>query len=259
MKIPKIKDVRYTLNFIEPVIIDQHRIHLPAQFYLEGIKSFASKEPCSKIKATYICSSIDLRPLTQCMQQLVSGKAADCPLEHTYGNKTIRKINDGNIVVNAINVTLTSNCSVTKRTLTGSFLIQYANCTIKLDEEEFSNVNTEIRPFIPTTGQKVHPTRFLNHIPLEHLQELHLEQRNRIENLNLTTENIHWRLNIFGWITSVTSTILIVSIVVSSLTIIWKLIWKGLCTTTLEVTRQTSNAATASYPESRDIPLIPQQ
>ncbi|XP_055624672.1 uncharacterized protein LOC129778992 isoform X1 [Toxorhynchites rutilus septentrionalis] len=261
LKIPRIKNVQYTLNFIEPVIVDHHRVHLQTQFYLKGQKSFMLKSACSKANAMFICSSTDLEPLTGCMQQLVSGNTAECPIERTYGNKTIRKINDGNIVVNAINVTLSSNCSVTQRTLQGSFLIQYSNCTLKLDDEEYVNTNMEIQPFIPTTGLKVNPTKLFNHIPLEHLQELHMEQRNHITHLNLTAENLHWKLHFLGWIASVISSTLLICILGSSIIIVLKFAaWKTLLTNSKpEVIEQDTIASTEAHPESREVPLILQQ
>lgn len=211
---------------------------------------------CTKMKAMFVCSSTDLEPLMDCMQQLVSGETAECPMERIYGNKTIRRINDGHIVVNAANVTLSSNCSATKRILQGLFLIQYSNCTLKLDGEEYANANLERQPFIPTTGLKVNPTRLFDHIPLEHLQELHLEQRSHIRHFNLTAENIHWALHIFGWVASVTSTALLICVLGSSITIVLKfIIWSKPSTqTTPDVTEQGSIAT--SVP--REIPLIPQ-
>ncbi|XP_062554460.1 uncharacterized protein LOC134219672 [Armigeres subalbatus] len=43
LKIPKIKDVQYKIGLIEPVIANNLRIHLTAQFYIEGQNVFMSK------------------------------------------------------------------------------------------------------------------------------------------------------------------------------------------------------------------------
>ncbi|XP_062556776.1 uncharacterized protein LOC134221603 [Armigeres subalbatus] len=154
LKIPKIKDVQYKIGLIEPVIANNLRIHLTAQFYIEGQNAFMSKNPCPKMKDLSICSSSNLEPPTECIQQLVSGQqTAKCPMERIYEAKTIRKITEGNIMVTGSNITLSSNCS-SERLLNGSFLIQYSNCTVKLDDEEYANSDMEIQPFIPTTGIK---------------------------------------------------------------------------------------------------------
>lgn len=56
------------------------------------------------------------------------------------------------------------------------------------------------KSFMPTTGVKVNSTITINRIPLEYLQELHTEQRQHIHHLNLTTENLHWNVHLFGWL-----------------------------------------------------------
>ncbi|XP_021702588.1 uncharacterized protein LOC5578241 isoform X2 [Aedes aegypti] len=158
LKIPRIKNVPYTLSFVEPVIAEGYRIHLPKPFYLKGKTSFISQSPCSKLKALFVCSNTNLEPLTECMQQLISGETADCPMERIYRDKTIRKVNDGNIVIHGDNITLRSNCSTT-RFLSGSYLIQHSNCTLNLDDEEYTSTNLEIQPFTPvTTIKSLHRT-----------------------------------------------------------------------------------------------------
>lgn len=98
-------------------------------------------------------------------------------------------------------ITLRSNCTLNKRKLKGSFLVQFSNCTLFIDNEMYSNINTEtqITPFIPTTGLKVNTTTIINKIPIEHLQRLHEEQRDHIDHINLKTDNIHWKIRLFGW------------------------------------------------------------
>ncbi|XP_062548331.1 uncharacterized protein LOC134213354 [Armigeres subalbatus] len=152
LKIPLIEGALYTLNFVEAVIAD-YRIHVPAPFYLKGQIPLISHVPCIKLRALFVCSSSSLEPLTECMQKLISGKTADCPIERIYGGKIIRKINDGNIVIHGHNITLTSNCSIT-RSLSGPNLIQHSHCTLKLDDVEYSSTNLEIPPFTPITGIK---------------------------------------------------------------------------------------------------------
>ncbi|XP_062551054.1 LOW QUALITY PROTEIN: uncharacterized protein LOC134216039 [Armigeres subalbatus] len=263
LKIPKIKDVQYKIGLIEPVIANNLRIHLTAQFYIEGQNAFMSKNPCPKMKDLSICSSIcpPLEPPTECIQQLVSGQhTAKCPMERIYEAKTIRKITEGNIMVTGSNITLSSNCS-SERLLNGSFLIQYSNCTVKLDDEEYANSDMEIQPFIPTTGIKVSPTILINNIPLQHLQEMNLEHRNQIYHLSLTTNNLHWKLHMFGWLTSLSTTVIIICILGLIIAIIFKIFsWrKHLTLNTKEDIHINFSLATDGCPESRDIPLIPQQ
>lgn len=215
LKVPRVKDVEYQLSYIEPVITNNHRIHLSMKYYLKGPSSFLTNTPCAMHRNEYICNYSQLYPLEECIQQLVDGKSAQCPLEKVYGRNIIKRIDDANIMVSAENITLKSNCTGQERQLHGSFLIQFSNCNIKLNSEEYANSNTDVTPrlYLPTTGLTVTSTKILNKMPLQYLQEFHLEQRDHIEHLNLTTDNIHWKLNLISWLSfGTTSTLVLVLI-----------------------------------------------
>ena len=229
LKIPRIKYVPYKLNFIEPITSNNFRILLNSNYYLDGPIPYMSKTPCSKSKDLYICSSSQIEPTSECIRQLLTEQTAFCPMEKTYGKNLIKRIDDANIVVNDADTLLSSNCSKQERKLQGSFLIQFHDCTLKLNGEEYTSNYVEAQPqsFIPTTGLKVNATKFINRIPFELLQEQHLEQRNHIDHLNLTTRNIHWKLNLFGWLSFGTlSTITTIIIIIMALRILKPFIWK---------------------------------
>ncbi|XP_062551400.1 uncharacterized protein LOC134216555 [Armigeres subalbatus] len=202
LKIPRIKEAEYNLNYIEPVISNNSRIHISTNLYLQGQTSFSIKSPCMMNRNLYICSSSQIEPVTRCIQKLMGGESAECPTERTYTNNIIKRIDDSNIVINDAEVTLTSNCTL-KRKLKGSFLVQFSNCTLFINNEMYSNIDKEIRlgSFLPTTGLKVNSTAVINRIPIEYLQTLHLEQREHIDHINLRTDSIHWKLKLFGWST----------------------------------------------------------
>lgn len=233
LKIPRIKNVVYKLNFIEPVVQNNRKIQLSANFYLDGPKPYLSKTPCSKSKNLFICSSSQVEPLTECIEQLITGKPAYCNVERTYGKNFIKRVNDANIVVNAADLIMSSNCSAQERKLQGSFLIQFQQCTLKLDNEEYDNSVYEAQPqsFIPTTGLKVTPVKLINRLPLELLQEQHLEHRDNIAHLNLTSNNIHWKVNLFGWLSFGSfSTLMIIIIIAIIIGVLRTAIWRGIQT-----------------------------
>lgn len=196
LKVPKIKNVEYTLNFMESVIsTNRTRIYLTSNYYLSGPTLYSTKEPCSKYRNIYICPSSLLEPMAECVQQIIKGATAQCPTERVYSNNIVRRIDDGSVFVNNADVILASNCSNQQRELKGAFLIQFSSCMLKLNGEEIP-----AKSFVPTTGVKVNSTFTINRIPLEYLQELHTEQRQHIHHLNLTTENLHWNVHLFGWL-----------------------------------------------------------
>lgn len=202
LKVPRVKDIEYQLSYIEPVISHGHRIHLTAKYYLKGPNSFLMNNPCTKHRNQYVCKNTQLQPLEKCIQQLINGDPAHCPMEKVYGQNYIKRVDDANIIVNAEHVILNSNCSGHERKLQGSYLIQFSGCTIKLNGEEYSNSNTDLpaRLYLPTTGIMVTPSKIINKMPLQYLQEFNLEHRSHIEHLNMTADNLHWKLHLVGWL-----------------------------------------------------------
>ena len=263
LKIPRIKKTEYTLNYIEPVTVNKSRIHLTPRFYLRGNPPCVLRSLCPLIRNVYICESSQLEQPSECIKQILTGETAKCPMEHSYTENDVRRINDANILINNGEVILTLNCSTQHRdaitrVLKGSFLIQYHNCKLRINDEEFSNMDVEIPtvPFIPTTGLKVNSTVMIDKIPLEHLQKLHLEQRNHINFLNLTTENLHWNVHLFGWLSfGSLSTIVVFLIGVTGLWMLKKTPQKATVNITIDRSEEDTRTTSPRIPR---IPLVPQ-
>lgn len=218
LKIPKIKAINYELFYVEPITNNGSKIHVRTNYFLKGIKLYTMRSLCPRIKDLYICSSSQTRLADSCITKLMSGSPTECSMEKTYGQNHIKRINEVNIIINDGNLTLSSNCLEHPKKLVGSFLVQISNCTAYMDGEEYINLDTliPVKSFIPTTGLKVNSTKIVNRIPLEYLQTFHLEHRETLRKLNLTTENIQGRINIFKWLSlgSIsTTTIIIVGII----------------------------------------------
>ncbi|XP_065092515.1 uncharacterized protein LOC135713338 [Ochlerotatus camptorhynchus] len=258
LKIPRIKDAEYSLNYIEPVTFNNSRIHISTNYYLQGHTSFALKSLCTMSRNIYICSNSQLEPMTSCIQQLMKGEPTQCPMERTYTNNIIKRIDDSNIIINDAEVTITSNCSLNNRKLKGSFLVQFSNCTIFINDEMYSNVNKEIRlaSFTPTTGLKVNSTALVNKFPIEYLQTLHLEQRDHIDHINLKTDNIHWKLKLIGW-SSLGFGLLISIILIAKVSFwIWKMTVPRSSTSCREELQDHRSEEITTEPERREYPKI---
>ncbi|XP_053699053.1 uncharacterized protein LOC128746025 [Sabethes cyaneus] len=186
LRIPKLTNEIYSLYQIEPTISNGTRIHLEANYYLNGTTPYSTRSTCDRKIDQFICHSNQLEPPSKCIQKLMSGSSAHCPMEKIYGHNIIKRINDATIIINEANIVLKSNCSMHNSRLEGSYLIQFSKCAILLDGEQFTNTNVEIpsKAFIPTTGLKV----------------LHMAHRDDIHHLNLTSESIHTKIQLLHWI-----------------------------------------------------------
>lgn len=262
LKIPKIKAINYELYYIEPIINNGSKIHIQSNYLLKGIKSYTVQSPCPKLKNLYICSNSDLKPTDECLTKLTSGSSADCPIEKAYSKNHIKRIDEVNVIINNGNTTISSNCLDEPRSLVGSFLIQMSNCSVYIDGEEYVNLDTIIptKSFLPTTGLKVNATKIIDRIPLEYLQTFHLEHRETLRKLNLTTENIQLRLNIFKWLSfgSISTTM----IICIGVFFIW--LFRGIILRISDVNKKEmvppeSREELSTIPEPRKPRLIPQQ
>ncbi|XP_055622395.1 uncharacterized protein LOC129765963 [Toxorhynchites rutilus septentrionalis] len=258
LKVPRIKDAEYDLNFIEPVIFNNSRISISTNYYLQGPSSFALKSLCEMSRNVYVCSSTQLEPITKCIQQLMRGESATCPMERTYTNGIIKRVDDSNVIINDAEISITSNCSLNHRKLKGSFLVQFSNCTLFINDEMYSNINKEVQlaSFVPTTGLTVNFTTITNKFPIEYLQKLHLEQRGHIKHINLRTDNIQWKLELFGWTSfGFGSTITIIFIVALSFWI-WNRLPSRSSMSHLEELQSHQNPEEPSEPNRQTRPKI---
>lgn len=262
LKIPKIKAINYKLYYIEPVINNGSKIHIQSNYLLRGTKSYTVQSPCPRLKNLYICSSSQLRLAGQCITKLINGNSADCPIEKAYGQNHIKRVDEANIIINDGNTTLSSNCLEESRMLVGSFLIQVSNCSVYMGGEEYVNLDTIIstKSFLPTTGLKVNATKIIDRIPLEYLQTFHLEHRETLRKLNLTTENIQGRLEIFKWLSfGSISTTTIISVGVIFVWIFRATILRTCDARKEEMVQPESEKERSPTPGPRKPRLIPQQ
>lgn len=81
-----------------------------------------------------------------------------------------------------------TNCGITNRNLSGSFLIEFLNCSIILDNTKFENTERfkmEMPLIIPLNGLEIKQQIIEN--PIE---DLHILNRNHLETLS-TNHTIH--------------------------------------------------------------------
>lgn len=261
LKIPKIKAINYELYYIEPIINNSSKILVQSNYFLKGIKSYSVQSPCPKLKNLYICPTHQLKLADQCITKLISGNSAHCSMEKVYKQNPIKRIDEVNILINDGNITISSDCLEEPKVLVGSFLIQISNCSIYMDQEEYVNKDTviPIKSFLPTTGLQVNTTKTIDRMPLEFLQNFHMEHRENLRKLNLTTENIQGRLDILKLISfgSISAT----TIMIAGVIFIWLFRSIILCqrnTNNEEIVQPEPREEPNPIPEPRKPRLIPQ-
>ncbi|XP_053686413.1 uncharacterized protein LOC128735956 [Sabethes cyaneus] len=89
LRIPKLTNEIYSLYQIEPTISNGTRIHLEANYYLNGTTPYSTRSTCDRKIDQFICHSNQLEPPSKCIQKLMSGSSAHCPMEKIYGHASL--------------------------------------------------------------------------------------------------------------------------------------------------------------------------
>lgn len=112
-------------------------------------------------------------------------------------------IDSQHLITNVLgNFTLHTNCGISERNLSGTYLISFNNCEVTINNQTFSNYNQNItgEPIhLPLYGIPIEKQRTVVNLSLHHLHNLHLETRKEMEQIRLNATSIGWpHWTIFG-------------------------------------------------------------
>ncbi|XP_049290401.1 uncharacterized protein LOC125767646 [Anopheles funestus] len=193
--------------YIDSILKDKKRLFLNNNHIIKNqTHVYESLQPCEeKDNSKYLCDSMHLNPSTECIQRLVQGKHANCTYEKVYYNGLIKRINDEFILINDANITISSNCNNSTRLFNGSYLIQFENCSIYINNEEYPNLETtvQIKSFYSTLGLTATEIDTIDKPPTEYLTNMTLTNREKLQIISLQNDSLAWKINIFGslWVT----------------------------------------------------------
>lgn len=203
IKMPKLDFRIFRKVHIYPTFHSQRQIHATKKFFLiHRTAKFTVKTLESTI---YNIEDTEVADST-CIPNLLDGKAAICNYTSNPIEKEVMPIDMQHILINsASNFTLSSDCGTTERTLSGSYLIQYENCTARIDNVSYTSKTRNIigKPIhLPLDGIPISKHGDILNLSMEHLHKLQIEARKDLDLLRLNSNSLrfpHW--SIFGGIT----------------------------------------------------------
>ncbi|XP_021713235.1 uncharacterized protein LOC110681526 [Aedes aegypti] len=177
----------YTHFFLEPLPVVDKILKLPANAALQSDnRTYFIKKDCLRIERTRLCNLSSLEDITGdlCYSNLLRGLSGNCTFVKCYQSTEIKAIMDNYLVAKNINNTeIESNCGLSKRNLSGTYLIEFHNCSVIINGTKFSNVEankSEPTFVMPLDGLHI------NEQTLEiqnNMEEIHIHNRHRIEAL----------------------------------------------------------------------------
>lgn len=197
MKIPKVKKTDYEkLRVFALVNKKQERVVFPGEFYIRKYPtSYRLKGKCEIMGNYQVCSEDDLVDTKgdHCIHAAIFSSPAACETERVIQHDSMIELSPTSVLVNQAKVNMSGNChhDGDKRFLAGSFIIEYENCTLQLNNRTF--VNKIIKGnFLPKFYDLINPKIGKKKL----VEELAVDNYN--ESMRTTNERL--KPSLFDWI-----------------------------------------------------------
>lgn len=134
---------KYETFLLEPLTVGNRSIKLPATKIIIGEEeTFFVIKDCQQVSKYYVCGLENLRNSTKdsCFSTLLRGSPGNCIFKEVGQPSEVKLVTDNYIVIKQmVNGTLQTTCGVRNRTLTGTFLLEFHNCTVVINDLKFSS------------------------------------------------------------------------------------------------------------------------
>ncbi|XP_055547829.1 uncharacterized protein LOC129731677 [Wyeomyia smithii] len=191
VEIPLLDELAYRTLLLEPLIVKNKTLKLPAHTAITNDQQFYFIiEECQRVGHNQICHPENLNNFTLdgCFPYLLKGIPANCSFKEVSLPSEIKSITDNHLIAKQINSQeIATTCGMRNRTLSGTFLIEYHNCTIIINGLEFTNKEWyKVEPLlvVPMDGLEIQTIDIEPQISFE---KLHFINRHHLETLNSKT------------------------------------------------------------------------
>lgn len=186
--VPQIDSQTYSKFLLEPLPIGDREIKLPAtQAITNQNATYFINGQCQIVEQNTLCDLKDLINVSkdECFSKLLNGLSAKCVFTESNVDMEIKRLTDNHVVVkNAKAMNLTTDCQLTNRILSGTILIYFNDCSIKLNDRNFSSfeLHSNAPPVIvPLDGLQIKETIFKPIVSLEKLHKFNMENRQKLQ------------------------------------------------------------------------------
>lgn len=186
--VPHVEPQTFNKFILEPLPIGDREIKLPApQAITSRDATYFINGPCQLIEQNTLCDLKELINVSndRCFSKLLNGLSANCVFTETSINEDIKRLTDNHVVIkNAKTINFTTDCQLSNRVLSGTFLIYFNNCSVKLNNRNFSSYEYHGNAppvLVPLDGLHIEETTFEPIVSLERLHQFNLENRQKLQ------------------------------------------------------------------------------
>ncbi|XP_058816668.1 uncharacterized protein LOC131679941 [Topomyia yanbarensis] len=187
VSIPRIENSTYTEFLLEPIPLSKRILKLPASVALQNDnKTYFIKDECQHIGKTKLCSLNNLIDISRdlCFSKLLRGLSGNCTFTKSHSPTEIKRIMDDHIIIKNIHdVKIESNCGLTSRNLSGTYLVEFHNCSVFINDTEYNNVEvskSEPTFIMPLDGLHINEQTLETK---DNIEEIHIKNRHHIETI----------------------------------------------------------------------------
>ena len=184
VKVPLTTIENYTNMFIKAVKKENIVINLKYKEYLKyDNKLYGIQNKCKEYNKLKICKRENLVDIADehCINNLLQGKNATCELSNSHHIPDIEELKPGLIFLNGFSGNLDAEPSYN---LNGTFLVQFSNCTIKINGNQYKNLEKYGSKLDPQIIQmKPKEKNRVSLLSLEQLKDLHTQTTKWLQNL----------------------------------------------------------------------------
>ena len=195
IKIPIFLKEKYTIYHLKTIPFNFNQsILLPAPYLLtNGIQYQYQTHNCVKIERLNICTETKLQDVNKesCINNILNHKLSNCTIIEAEPENVIELLEPSYLYVNTLESTyLSSSCvgQQKKQFLQGAYVVRFDDCSIVINEQEFSDVsisfkdNIELLPIIH--GSKVLAVEKIKNISITKLSDFDFEMSSRMVTLH---------------------------------------------------------------------------
>ena len=188
----------FQLLHVEAIVHNAEQIAIPGKLYLMKNETlFLQTGPCKNLISWTICKTTDIKDISAdlCLSKVIRGKSGECSYEIVARHLPVLEMGPTTLLINDANGTLSNTCGIANRSLSGTYLITYTNCSVSFHNFSFANSVVQVVEhiiFTPTVNLNI--TRLLTYksFDIQEVHELHLQNIKKLEHLKLTAIHASW-------------------------------------------------------------------
>ena len=186
VSIPLVSKSIFKKYLLEPVPVGDREIKLQYTSAIQDdIRTYFIIKECQRIESNSLCEPNQLLDVTNdaCYSRLLRGISGNCTMIQASKSIGVKKLTSNHVILkNVINLEINSNCGITPRNLTGTYLIELHNCSAQINGTKYENdekTTRELPLLIPLEGLEVYQEQ-LETVP-SIIQEIHIHNRRQLE------------------------------------------------------------------------------